>query len=69
MDNGVYLKQMGARIRQIRKAKGVSMRKLERLTKMNKSSISFIENGKSNCYLLTLKLIADVLEVDVKDFL
>ena len=31
--------------------------------------ISFIENGKSNCHILTLKSIADVLKVDVKDFL
>lgn len=69
MDNQLYLIQMGKKIREIRRAKGISMRKLEKMTNLNKSSISFIENGKSNTYLLTLKLIADVLEVDVKDFL
>ncbi len=69
MDNGLYLIEMGMKIRQIRRSKGISMRQLEKLTKLNKSSISFIENGKSNCYLLTLKLIADTLGVDVKDLL
>jgi transcriptional regulator with XRE-family HTH domain len=36
---------------------------------MHKSALSEIENGKRNSYLLTLKLIADTINVDVKDFL
>lgn len=69
MTNGEYLKQMGARIRALRRAKGISMRKLVTLCPLHKSSISEIENGKRDCHILTLKMLADVLGVDVKDFL
>ena len=36
---------------------------------IHKSSLSEIENGKMNVKIPALKKIADVLEVDVKDFL
>jgi transcriptional regulator with XRE-family HTH domain len=39
------------------------------MTGMAKSALSEIENGKRNSYLLTLKLIADNIDVDVKGFL
>ena len=69
MKDGIYLIEMGKRIRAIRKAKGISMRKIITLCKLHKSSMSEIENGKRDCHILTLKLLADTLEVDVKDFL
>jgi transcriptional regulator with XRE-family HTH domain len=69
MNNEAYLKQMGKRIRAERKAKGISLRQLTVMTGMAKSALSEIENGKRNSYLLTLKLIADTIDVDVKDFL
>lgn len=67
--NGTYLIQIGKRIRAIRRAKGISLRQLTDITGMAKSALSEIENGRRNSYLLTLKLIADNLKVDVKDFL
>lgn len=69
MKDGVYLITMGKKIRSIRRAKGISLRQLTVMTGMAKSALSEIENGKRNCYLLTLKLIADTVDVDVKDFL
>ena len=69
MKDGIYLIEMGNKIRAIRRAKGISMRKLVTLCHLHKSSISEIENGKRDCHILTLKVLADVLEVDVKDFL
>lgn len=68
MTNGLYLKEMGKRIRAIRKSKGISMRKLVTLCPLHKSSISEIENGKRDSHILTLKMLADILKVDIKDF-
>ena len=69
MKNDIYLKEMGSKIRTARKAKKMSMEHLGELIKMNISNISFLERGKRNPHLLTLKSIADVLKVDVKDFI
>jgi transcriptional regulator with XRE-family HTH domain len=57
------------KIRATRKAKGISTRKLVVLAPIHKSTLSEIENGKMNIKILALKKLADVLEVDVKDFL
>jgi len=69
MNNGTFLKEIGKKIRTTRRAKGISMRKLVTLCPLHKSSISEIENGKRDSHILTLKMLADILEVDVKDFL
>lgn len=69
MSNGQYLKEMGSRIRAARRAKGISMRKMIILCPLHKSSLSEIENGKRDSHILTLKMLADVLNCDVKDFL
>jgi transcriptional regulator with XRE-family HTH domain len=69
MSNGEYLISIGKKIRELRKAKGISMRKLVVLAPIHKSSLSEIENGKMNCHILALKKLADALEVNVKDFL
>lgn len=69
MKDGVYLIEMGKKIRAIRRSKGIGLRKIITMCSLHKSAISEIELGKRNCHILTLKMIADVLEVDVKDFL
>lgn len=69
MNNGQYLKQMGSKIRAARKAKGISLRMMVTLCPLHKSSLSEIENGKRDSHILTLKMLADILKVDVKDFL
>jgi transcriptional regulator with XRE-family HTH domain len=69
MDNKEYLLQMGTKIRITRKSKKISIRKLSALCKFNFTTLSFIERGHKSVRILTLKSIADALEVDVKDFL
>jgi hypothetical protein len=39
------------------------------LTKIDMANLSFLERGMRNCHILSLKNIADVLEMDVKDFI
>lgn len=69
MRNDIYLKEIGSKVRAARKAKKLSMQFVGDAIKMNISNLSFLERGKTNPHLLTLKSIADVLEVDVKDFI
>ena len=69
MDNSKYLKEMGARIRAARNARKIPLTALSSSTGIGITALSFLENGKSNPHLLTLKAVADVLNVDVKEFL
>lgn len=69
MNNGQYLKQMGLKIRAVRQAKKISLRQLGKMCELDFTSISRIECGEYSSQILTLKSIADKLEVDVKDFL
>ena len=69
MDNGIYLKDMGKKIRAIRNSQKITLRQLGAMCNLHHGAISEIENGQRNSYLHTLKSIADVLKVDVKDFL
>ena len=68
-DNGIFLKEMGRKIKEARKAKKLSYPKFSKLTNIDMSNLWFIEQGRRNVHLLTLKIIADKLEVDVKEFL
>ncbi|MFZ1528249.1 MAG: helix-turn-helix transcriptional regulator [Ferruginibacter sp.] len=69
MTNTEYLKQMGAKIRKARQAKGIYLRDLGAMCDIHFGAISEIETGKRNAHVLTLKNLADKLGVDVKDFL
>lgn len=69
MSNGEYLKQVGGKIRKIRRDKGISLRQMVILASVHKSSLSEIETGKMNVKILALKKLADTLGVDVKEFL
>ena len=69
MSNGEYLKEMGRKIKSVREAKGLYLRDLGKLCNLHYGAICEIEKGKRDSHILTLKNIADKLEVDVKDFL
>lgn len=69
MENEIFLKEMGAKIRIARKAKKIPIDKMAALTKIDMSNLSFLERGMRNCHLLSLKSIADVLGMDLKEFL
>lgn len=69
MTNNDFLVAMGQKIRVARKAKKMPINILADLTKIDMANLSFLERGMRNCHILSLKSIADVLEMDVKDFL
>lgn len=69
MENKEFLKAMGKRIRVIRLSKGLILRDISKLTGYDKDALGDIELGRCSSRILTLKAIADVLNVDVKDFL
>ena len=64
-----YLKEVGNRIKQIRKSKGITLRQLGKMCDLDYSGICQIETGQRNILLLNLKTIADALEVDIKGLL
>ena len=63
-----FLIQLGKRIATLRKAKGYSQLDLGSIIDMEKSNLSAIENGRQNPSSLTLKKIADALQVKVVVF-
>lgn len=69
MDDKEYLTELGRKIKTARTLNKVSLRKLSVLCKTDMSNLWYIENGQRNARLLTLKSIADVFNMDVKDFL
>lgn len=69
MTNGMYLQAMGKKIRATRNARGITLRNFAKLCNLDYSGLCKIENGRTSPLLLTLKLIADKLEVDVKDLI
>ena len=54
---------------QIRTAKGYSLRELEELSGVSKTTINNIENGKANPTIEPLRLLAAALEVELFDLL
>lgn len=64
-----FLKQMGSKIRALRKLYGMSQYELAITCQMDESNLCDIELGKKDCQILTLKRFADALKVDVKYFL
>lgn len=69
MNNGELLKQMGAKIKAARMAKKWSYPRMSKECGLNMSNYWFIEQGRINVHLITLKLIADALGKDIKEFL
>ncbi|HBE79175.1 MAG TPA: DNA-binding protein [Firmicutes bacterium] len=61
--------EIGLTIRNQRQMKGISIRELARLTGLSPSAISQIETGKSVPSILTMKAIAEALNISVISFL
>lgn len=64
-----YLAKVGANIRNIRRLRGYSYTELAKAMPMKPDALREIEKGYVSPLLTTLKRIADVLEVDIRDFL
>lgn len=59
-----FLVEIGQRLRTIRKSKRITLRQLSQMCGIDFGHIARMEKGK-NSYLLTLKKVADKLEIDL----
>jgi transcriptional regulator with XRE-family HTH domain len=64
-----YLKKFGANILALRQARGLSLRKLAALCNVDHSDIAKAEKGQTNITILTLRELAQALEVHPKKLL
>jgi transcriptional regulator with XRE-family HTH domain len=69
MNNGAFLKLMGERVKKARKERKISLRKMSALCGTDMSNLYFLEQGRRNCHILTLKSIAEAFKMEVKDFI
>lgn len=59
-----YLKEVGKKIKKIRKLKNMTLDDLAKKINKSKSAVSKYENGEINIDLVTLKEISDVFEIE-----
>lgn len=64
--NDQYLKELGGRIRKARRTQRMSLQRLSQLCMADYSNLLAIERGKNNTKVLTLLMIAEKLNVDIK---
>ncbi|MBS4759755.1 MAG: helix-turn-helix transcriptional regulator [Clostridium sp.] len=67
MENELFLKKLGSKIKILRNNKKYSQEGLASLSNLDRNYISLIENGKANPSIIYLKQIAQALEVDIKE--
>ena len=67
MSEKVFLQEMGKRIKAQRKAKKITLAKLSEATGIDLSNLWFVENGERNVHILSLRRIAEALEVDLSE--
>ena len=65
----VFLKKIGARIKQIRLEKGIKQKDLGYSLDIEKSNMSRIESGNTNPTIVMLKKIAEELDVTLQELL
>ena len=66
-DYDLFTKALGKHLRQLRKAKGLSMEQLAYKSEMEYRQIGRIERGEGSATVVTLLRLAEALEVDVKE--
>jgi transcriptional regulator with XRE-family HTH domain len=64
-----FLKKMGSKIKAARIANGFTLKRLSEATDIHLTSLWFIENGRRNAHILSLKSIAEVFGMSLSDFL
>lgn len=68
MENKDFLNHMGKRIKTARSKRKLSLEMMSKNVGLNPSNLCYLENGKTDPHILTLKRIADALGMKVKDF-
>ncbi len=66
-DDGDFLIRIGQRIQEVRQTKGLTQIELSYRCEMERSNMRRIEAGGTNPTILTLKKIADALEVELDE--
>lgn len=69
MEQGLFLKELGAKVRTLRMSKGIKIRDLGEMCQTDYSNLSRFENGQVNIRIMTLKNVAEKLGVDLTYFL
>lgn len=69
MSNKEYLKRIGLELKVARIRKALKQEDLVRMTGVSWGAKSRIELGKADAHILTLKRMADALDLNMKDFL
>ncbi len=69
MKNDIFLKELGSKVKTLRKAQRISVRALGEMCQTDYSNLSRFENGQVNPHILLLKSIAENLQVDLKELL
>ena len=69
MENKEYLLNVGMEVKVARMRKRLTIKELGKLTGLSENAICQIEGGKKDFHILTIKRIADALELPVKDFM
>ena len=62
-----FLKALGKKIKTLREAKGLSQYAFSDESGIARSQIVRLENGELNCTIATLLLLAQTLEIEVKE--
>ncbi len=65
----VLLSDLGGRIQQLRKDRGLSQQGLASQANLDRSYVSAVENGKQNISFATLKGISDALDVGIAELI
>ena len=60
--------KFGLRLKDLRKAKGLSQEKLANLAEIDRTYLPTIEKGKRNVSIEIIEKLAIALEINIKDF-
>jgi len=64
-----YFQKLGAEIKRLREEKGIDQKSFAFDCEIGRTQLYMIENGRTNPRLLTLKKIADGLEISISELL
>jgi transcriptional regulator with XRE-family HTH domain len=67
--NDQFLKELGRKIRKARTARRMSLQALSHSCRADYSNLLSIEQGKKNPRILTVVMIAEHLNMDIKDLI
>lgn len=68
ISNQVFLKKFGLRLKEIRQGRSISQEELANTAEIPISQVGRIERGEINTTLVTIKALADALEIPVTTF-